>query len=99
MRRLSSPGALTVTKQTAPAPAGLHSTRQKFALLIALPPSLSSSLIAGFSPATRTFGAGGLAVDSCACIVAGAKAKAAKAAAPSIVCIEKVISLKLNVKG
>src|SRR5580658_9726587 len=77
MRRLSSPRALIDIKQTAPAPTGLHSTRQKLALLIALPPSLSRSRMAGFSPATRTLGAGGFgaaerAAGSCACIIPAA---------------------------
>ena len=55
--------------------------------MIALPPSLSRSLMAGFSPATRTLGAGGFGaavVGSCACATAAAsKARAIMFAFPN----------------
>src|ERR1700685_784148 len=90
-RKFFSPGASTVTKQTAPAPTGLHSTRQKFTLLIAFPPSLSSKRIAGFSPATRTFGAGGFGAAGSWARISRSSARARSPALPSAVRDKNVI--------
>src|SRR5581483_7637465 len=57
-RRLSAPVSRMVTKQAAPAPAGLHCARQKFTSVRALPFSLSNSRSPGFSPAMRTLTGG-----------------------------------------